>query len=460
MSVPSEITASAPSLPVPVGPPVDQVMNDDPRRELMIGGAVVLVFFVLFLGWASFARLDAAAYAPGQISVEGHRQTVQHRDGGTISGIKVKEGQHVQAGQVLVELAPRDVAAAEGSMASQVISLEAQRARLLAESAGQTTMAAPREFAALTGDDKVEAEGALRQQQAELRARVGAIASQKAVLRQRNLQLTEQIKGYTDQIGTTDQQSKLINDELAGTQALADKGYASINRVRALQRTAAGLTGSRADLASNAARAKQAQGETQMQSIGLDTQHQQDVAKDLRDAEYQLNDLLPKLRALKEQLAGVEIRSPATGQVVGLAVNTVGGVIAPGQKILDVVPDKAPLVFDARLSPNDADDVYVGQATEVKITSLHERDIPILKGTLTRVSADAFSDEKTGQSYYTIQVTVPEEELARIQKLKGRTDSLKPGLPAQVLIPLRKRSALQYLTEPLTQSIWKSFREH
>ncbi len=156
----------------------------------------------------------------------------------------------------------------------------------------------------------------------------------------------------------------------------------------------------------------------------------------------------------------MEIRSPATGQVVGLAVNTVGGVIAPGQKILDVVPDKAPLVFDARLSPNDADDVYVGQATEVKITSLHERDIPILKGTLTRVSADAFSDEKTGQSYYTIQVTVPEEELARIQKLKGRTDSLKPGLPAQVLIPLRKRSALQYLTEPLTQSIWKSFREH
>ncbi len=458
MSVPSEVRTSA--LPVTIGGPIDQVMNDDPRRELLHGGIVVLLFFVLFLGWASIAHLDAAAYAPGMISVEGHRQTVQHRDGGTISAIKVKEGQHVQAGQVLIELAPRDVAAAEGSMESQVISLQAQRARLMAERDGLAGVSAPVEFASLTGPDKAEAESALRQQQQEMRARISAISSQKAVLRQRNAQLTEQIKGYTDQIGTTDQQSKLIDDELAGTQALADKGYASINRVRALQRTAAGLNGSRADLASNAARARQAQGETQMQSIGLDTQHQQDVAKDLRDAEYQLNDLLPKLSALKEQLAGVSIRAPATGQVVGLAVNTVGGVVAPGQKILDVVPDRAPLVFDARLSPNDADDVYVGQETEVKITSLHERDIPILKGTLTRVSADAFTDEKTGVSYYTIQVTVPEGELDKIKKIKGNAAGLRSGLPAQVLIPLRKRTALQYMLEPLTQAVWKSFREH
>ena len=458
MSVPSEIRTT--NLPVPLGGPIDQVMNDDPRRELIHGGIIVAMFFVLFLGWASFARLDAAAYAPGMISVEGHRQTVQHRDGGTISAIKVKEGQHVTAGQVLIELAPRDVAAAESSTAAQVISLAVQRARLLAESAGQTTFATPREFAELSNDEKAEADAAMRQQQSELRARITAIASQKAVLRQRNLQLTEQIKGFTDQIGTTDQQSKLIQDELEGTQALADKGYASINRVRALQRTAAGLTGSRADLASNAARARQAQGETQMQSIGLDTQHQQDVAKELRDVEYQLNDLLPKMRALKEQLAGVSIRAPATGQVVGLAVNTVGGVVAPGQKIMDVVPDRAPLVFDARLSPNDADDVYVGQETEVKITSLHERDIPILRGTVTRVSADAFTDEKTGVSYYTIQVTVPEAELIKVEKIKGRVASLKSGLPAQVLIPLRKRTAIQYLVEPLTQSIWKSFREH
>ncbi len=458
MSVPSEIRTT--NLPVPLGGPIDQVMNDDPRRELIHGGIIVAMFFVLFLGWASFARLDAAAYAPGMISVEGHRQTVQHRDGGTISAIKVKEGQHVTAGQVLIELAPRDVAAAESSTAAQVISLAVQRARLLAESAGQTTFATPREFAELTNDEKAEADGAMRQQLSELRARFTAISSQKAVLRQRNLQLTEQIKGFTDQIGTTDQQSKLIQDELEGTQALADKGYASINRVRALQRTAAGLTGSRADLASNAARARQAQGETQMQSIGLDTQHQQDVAKELRDVEYQLNDLLPKMRALKEQLAGVEIRAPTTGQVVGLAVNTVGGVVAPGQKIMDVVPDRAPLVFDARLSPNDADDVFVGQETEVKITSLHERDIPILRGTVTRVSADAFTDEKTGVSYYTLQVTVPEAELIKVEKIKGRVASLKSGLPAQVLIPLRKRTALQYLVEPLTQSIWKSFREH
>jgi HlyD family secretion protein len=434
--------------------------TDDPDPELKLGWLVVFLFFGLFLGWSLLARLDAAAYAQGSIAVASHRQTVQHRDGGVVQAIHVREGQHVHAGDILIELAPNEVAANEGSLQSQAISLEAERSRLEAERSGLTRVTAPPEFATLTAAEKTQADQALKLQQSELATRLSALGSQKAVLRQREAELSQQITGYEQQIATTDEQSRSIEAELKGIKTLVDKGFASGSRIRALERTASGLAGSRADLAASVAKSRESIGEARMQAIGVETQHAEDVAKQLRDINSQLNDLMPKLINMKTQLSGASIRAPVSGQVVALTVFSTGGVITPGQKLLDIVPDFSPLVIEAQIKPEDAPDLYVGQETQVKFTALHDRNLPIVKGRLTRISADALSDERTGAKYYTAEVTVPAAALAGVRQLRGKSDTLRPGLPVQVLVPLRKRTAFQYLMEPLDQSLWRAFREH
>ena len=183
------------------------------------------------------------------------------------------------------------------------------------------------------------------------------------------------------------------------------------------------------------------------------------VASELREVEASLNDVTPKLQAARDQLARIEIRSPASGTVVGLTVFTPGGVIEPGQKLMDIVPERAPLTIEAKLAITDGDDVYAGRAAFVRFEALHERSLPALNAKVTRVSADSFTDEKTGASFYTIEVAVPESELKKIEDLRG-SKALRAGLPVSVQIPLRKRTALQYAFEPLTSSLRKAFREH
>jgi HlyD family secretion protein len=439
--------------------PEDDEMDDRPSRELRIGAVVAGLFFVGLLGWSFVARMDVAAYANGSIAVEGHRQTIQHKDGGTVAAIFVKEGDQVAAGQVLIALAPTVAAASEQSMASQLIDLEAERARLMAEQQGLDTIATPPELAALTGPDKDEAERALAFQQREMQARRSATAAQKTVLSERGEQLARAIEGYQSQIASVDEQSRLIGDELKGTQSLAARGYAPENRVRALQRDAAGLKGQKGDLTANAARSQAQIGEIRMQSMSVDTDRSEAIAKDLRDVNFQIDDLLPKLAPLKEALAQTKIRAPVSGQVVGLQVFTVGGVVGPGEKLMDIVPKNAPMVIDAQIPANNMDGLYVGQSTEVRITSMHDRRLPILRGTITELSADSMVDEKSGARYYTMEVTVPEAEAKKIDELRGPNGGLRIGLPVQVVVPLRKRSAWQYLTEPLTQSFGKAFRE-
>jgi len=371
----------------------------------------------------------------------------------------VKEGQAVHEGDVLIALAGTEVKAQEASLAAQVYGLKAEQARLQAEQFGAPTITWPVEFSTLKGDDLAAAQAAMKVQQTQFETRAAALASQKEVLKKKGAELQEQIQGYKRQVESTAEQNRLIGDELKGIKQLAAEGFASQNRVRALERSQAELTGQRGQYTAGIAQAQQQQGETQLQALQLDKQHQDDVATRLRDVEFQLNDAEPKLRAAQDALAREQVRAPATGTVVGLSVFTVGGVVAPGQKLMDIVPTSAGLVIEARVNPQDADDIHVGQEVEVKFPSLHDRTLPVLKGTLTKLSADSFVDEKTNQRYFQAEATVPEATLQRLKLAENGKFQLKPGLPAQVLIPVRKRTALQYLTQPLTEAIWRSFRE-
>jgi HlyD family secretion protein len=434
-------------------------LKDDPAPELRIGVIVALVFFVGFLGWAAFAPMDSAAYAPGRVTVAGHRQTVQHREGGVVGAISVREGQHVTKDEVLVQLAGADVQAQERSLAAAVIGLKAQRARLLAEQLGGPIVW-PADFATLTGPDLEEAQRAMRVQENQFRARSSTLSTQGGVLGQRNAQLQEQIGGYQKQIASIDEQSRLLTEEVAGMRTLNERGFAPMTKVRELERALAQLQGQKAALTANIAASRERMGETRLQGVELNKTQQEEIAKEIRDVEFQLNDATPKLQAARDMLARTQIRAPATGTVVGLTVFTVGGVIAPGQKVLDVVPDKAPLVLEAQVSPNDADDLQIGQSTDVRFIGIHERDLPRLSGQLSKLSADSFTDEKTGASYFMAEVTVPIDQVDQIRAVRGKDFNLRPGMPVQVLVPLKKRTALQYIMQPLTEAMWRSFREH
>jgi HlyD family secretion protein len=392
------------------------------------------------------------------IAISGNRQTVQHREGGVVTAINIREGQRVNAGDVLIEMAAPDLKAQERALTSDYLTNLAQRARLMAERAGQRNFAPPIEFASLSPEDQVLAAQALALQRAQLNARLASISAQQSVLGQRSLQLGEQQGGYSEQIASLREQQRLLADELAGMREIEKKGFASVNRIRALERALADLKGREAAMRSEIARAGEGKGETRMQSVSIETNALEQVATELRDTQARLSDVLPKLIAVREQLQRARVRAPVSGQVVGLSVFTIGGVVAPGQTLMEIVPDRRALVIQAQVAPNDADDVYVGQEAQVRFVSVHDRTLPLLTGKVRTISADSFTDEKTGRSFFRAEIEVTPEQLKRVGGTLGH-GQLRPGLPVEVLLNVRKRTALQYILEPLTRNLWGSLRE-
>jgi HlyD family type I secretion membrane fusion protein len=430
----------------------------NPKREIRLGVAIAAAFFVVFLGWAALVPLDAGVHAAGQIAVMGNRQTVQHKDGGVVTAIRVREGQHVTAGQVLIELSAPELKAAERALTSDYLTLLAQRARLLAERSGQRDFAPPAEFATLSPADREIAAQVLALQRSEMHARSGAVSAQQSVLGQRAQQLVQQQGGYVKQREALVEQQRLIGEELDGLKQIAAKGFASINRVRALERAQADLKGQEAQMTAEFARAGEGVGETRMQSLSVSRGRLEQVETDLKDTQSKLSETLPKLVATREQLEHSQVRAPVTGQVVGLQIFTVGGVVAPGQKLMDVVPDGRELIIQAQLSPTDADDAFAGQKAQIRFVSVHNRELPLFTGTVRTVSADSFTDEKTGRSYFRAEIVVPEAELNRVRSVLGQGE-LRPGLPVEAVLKVRSRTALQYLLEPLTGALWRSGHE-
>jgi HlyD family type I secretion membrane fusion protein len=431
---------------------------DDPRRDIRIGAAVVIFFFVILLGWAAIAPLDAAVPAQGVIAVSGNRQSVQHREGGVVTAINVREGQRVSAGDVLIEMAAPDLRAQERALTSDYLTNLAQRARLMAERAGQRNFAPPAEFAGLSAEDQPLAAQAMALQRAQLQARLASMSAQQSVLGQRSAQLGEQQGGYSQQIASLREQQKLLQDEIDGQKKIAEKGFASINRIRALERALAELKGQEAAMRAEIARAGEGKGETRMQSVSIQRTALEQVATDLRDTQARLSDVLPKLVAVREQLQRARVRAPVSGQVVGLSVFTIGGVVAPGQTLMEIVPEHRNLVIQVQVAPQNADDVYQGQQAQVRFMSVNDRTLPLLTGTVRTISADSFTDEKSGHSYYRAEIDVSADQLRKVGGTLGR-GQLRPGLPVEALLSVRKRTALQYLLDPLIRDLWTSGRE-
>lgn len=433
---------------------------DDERREVRLGIIVAGLFFIIFLGWAAFARLDAAAYANGQLVVSGQRQSVQHRDGGVVAKIEVIEGQQVRKGDTLVELAGAEVRAQERALAAQLVNLQAQRARLNAELGGAASITWPSEFAGADGSLLAAIPEAIRLQSSEFAARRSALVAQSSVLGQQSAQSNQSAAGYQSKMISSAEQERLIQAEIDALRPVADKGFVSQSRMRALERAKADLQGQRGQYQANVAEARSAASGGRLRQIEAEKSYRERASAELRDVEFQLGEVTPKYRAARDQLERLKIRAPVTGTVIGLNVFTVGGVIAPGQTLMDIVPDKSDLVVGARVSIDDADDLRVGQVAQVRFLGLHDRNIPVITGKLTKLSADSLTDKESGDVFYTAEVRVPADQMEKLKGVRGDDFELRAGAPVAILIPLKKRTALQYAFEPLTETMWRAFREH
>jgi HlyD family secretion protein len=417
-----------------------------------------VLFFVVLLGGLAVVRVDAAAYAAGRVEVVGSRQAVQHPEGGVVTSLKVQEGQLVRKGQLLAVLDAPTVNAEVESLKAQVIQLRALRCRLIAEESRGPLVCSPDSLAP-SPDDTRQAAASLAATSRQLAIRKSALSTQRGVIAQRKAQLRQQIVGLERQIAANVLQQKLIKQELEGVRALAEKGYAPQSRVRELERGAASLEGAYGEYQALVARAREAIGENELQSIGVDWQRSEEVGESLLTAESRLGELEPRLRAAMARQEAALIRAPASGRVVGLSTFTVGGVIGAGQRIMDIVPQDTGLTIVAEVSPSDADDLEVGTRAEVRFTSIRGRRVPPVWGQLVTLSADSMVDERTGVNFFRAEIRVPPIDWERLSA-PGYGAQIRPGVPVEVVLPLRRRTMISYLVEPLLQSFWRSFREH
>jgi HlyD family secretion protein len=432
---------------------------DDPRPELRIGAIIAMLFFVLFLGWAAFSPMDATAYAPGQLQVSGQRQSVQHREGGIVAAIHVREGQKVRAGDVLIELRGGEVLAQENALAAQMVNLVVQRARLQAEQQGLAEVQWPTSF----GDIHASADQVARAtavQSGEFRARRSLLEAGQRVLGVAAQESTQTAGGYRARMASSVEQERLITEELNSLKPVAEKGFVSKSRLRALERARADLAGESGQYRASIAEAHLAAERNRLRQIEADEAYRERATTELKAVSTEIDELTPKYRAARDQLERLQIRAPVSGSVVGLSVFSVSGVIFSGEKLMDVVPDRANLVVAARIAPEDIDDVTLGQKAELRITGMRDRELPLLSAVLTRLSADALVDEKLGVSFYTAEFKVPQSEISKIRSVRGPQFRLRPGTPVEVTIPIRKRTALQYAFEPLLGTVRRSGGEH
>ena len=428
---------------LPIDPALQRRM-----RQPMIVGAVIIGVLVLGLGlWASLSPLANGITAQGEVRVESNKKTVRYKEGGTVLKILVQEGQHVRAGQPVILYNDIQTRAAYDVMQNQFDSLQAQAARYTAEATGKTTPEFSPELTARMSDPRVA--GMIRDQQFLFTTRAQLYQSQNSVLSQRLDQIQSQIQGQQTQVESIDEQIKLTKDEMAGYQTLYDKGFAPKPLILRYQRSIADLNGRKGSLLSDIARLHQQMGETRMQMAANRDTRQSQAAEGLRDTQSKIADTAPRLTAAKESLDQTVVRAPVDGYVFNLTQFTVGGVTAPGEVLMDVVPANAPIIVTAMITPQDIDKIHVGMDARVRFTGLNQRWHSPLPAKVVMVSADKIINEKAAISFYRADLRIDPKELTKLKK----SAQITPGMPAQAMIVSGKKTVMGSLISPITDTL-------
>ena len=422
------------------------------RLHLIIGLTVVVLLAGGLGGWASTAEISGALIAPGSIVVESSVKKVQHPTGGVVGELRAHDGDLVKAGDVVVRLDDTVTKANLAIVTKNLDGLLARAARLQAEQQGLDKVVFPALLLDRANDPDVK--NVMASEAKLFEVRTTGRTGQKAQLRERITQLNEEIAGLLAQQQAKDQEIALVGKELVGVRGLYDQHLVQISRLSTLERDSARLTGERAQYLASIAQAKGKITETELQIIQVDKDMVSDVSKDLREANDKIGEYVERKVTAEDQLRRVDIRAPQDGMVEQSTVHTVGGVITAGDAIMMIVPQADDLQVEARVNPQDIDKLQVGEKTLLRLSALNQRTTPELNGAVIRVSPDVTIDQRTGQSYYTIRVSMPPEEVARLGEVK-----LIPGMPVEAFVQTGDRTMLAYLIKPLHDQLMRAFRE-
>lgn len=418
--------------------------------RIFLGSAVMALLVIGCGSWAAFAKLSGAVIAHGSVIVERNVKKVQHRDGGIVAEILVREGSHVEAGATLVRLDDTQTKSELGIIRSQLIELTGRKSRLTAERDGLESVGFPEDFDAMGPEAREVRSGELRLFSENRKT----VQSQKEQLGLRIEQMQEEINGLSRQRTAKSSELELIEKELAQIRNLHKRKLTTISRVYAMEREATRLGGELGSVISQIARAKGQISELNLQILNIDQTLRTEAQRELRSIEGKLAELFERRDAASDRLSRMDLKAPQSGLVHELAVHTIGGVITPAEPVMLIVPENEERTVEVRLAPFDIDQVTPGQIARMRFSAFNQRTTPETEGHITHVAADVTLDPQSGQSYYMARVAIDEAAREKLGDLK-----LLPGMPVEVFISTGERTALSYFVKPFSDQFAKAFRE-
>jgi HlyD family secretion protein len=433
--------------------PVKRSTSASLARHVSLGLIICALLIVGLGGWAATAQLAGAIIAPASVVVDTDVKKVQHQGGGIVAELRVRNGDVVQAGDLLMRLDDTVTGASLTMVTKTLDEMMGRRARLLAEQEGAATITFPPEFLERAASEENIAR-IIAGERKLFEARKAGRAGQEAQLRERISQLAEEATGLEAQKSAKEQEIAFIRDELTGVESLHARNLLPLNRVTALRRDATRLEGEKGQIVSAIAQAKGKVAETELKIIQIEQDLHTEVLRDLREIEGRIGELTERRISAEDQYRRTEIRAPQSGIVHQLAVHTVGGVVAPGETVMLIVPQSEALSVEVRVPPQSIDQIKLGQTVRVRFTAFDQSTTPELLGTVSLIAADVTTDQRTNLSHYNIRISIPDEEIARLKGLQ-----LLPGMPADAYLETHMRTALSYLAKPLVDQFSRAFRD-
>jgi HlyD family secretion protein len=433
-------------------PPASTALRAALRPVALASVAVAALFVGGFSAWGFYAPLASAAIAPGVVSPDSSLNTIQHLEGGIVQEILVTEGDRVEKGDLLMRLSPVQAQASFSARERQWRRFEAERLRLEALEVDAEELAFPPELTSLTDPDF---QAFLANQQAQFAVQRQGLSERQAILGRRIGQLDQEVAAIERENEGLREQLEIVSEEMADKTTLLQQNLIRKPELLALRRLASQLKSQIASNEATIARAAQKAEEIELQILSLKTDLQDTLAKDLVRVNSELAQLEESMTSSRDIFRRTEIFAPVSGRVHNLRFETIGGIVRPGERILDIVPAEDALVIDARLSPNDINVVAVGQMARVHLTPYSARTMAPLEGHLVRISPDAKVDEATRESYYEVRIEVDPDMLERMATKVEMT----PGMPAEVFILTGEQSLFSYMATPVTSSFRRAFRE-
>jgi HlyD family secretion protein len=422
------------------------------NKHIVIGVALILLLNCGVAGWAATTEIAGALISPGTLVAASHPKKVQHPTGGVVSRILVANDSRVSSGDLLITLDDTVIRSSLAIVTKGLDQLRGRKARLQAERDLLSAIEFPIELTSRAGEDRVRQLIAAETRLFEIRRTVRD--GQRRQLKERISQMNEEIAGLQSQRDAKASESLIVDREADSMRRLWDLKLIEASRINALDRDSTRITGEQGQLSAAISSARGKIAEIQLQIIQIDQDLASEVADELRDIDAKIGELEERQIAEEDQLKRIDIRAPQDGYVHELAVYTIGGVVAPGDLLMQIVPDDNLLAVEARVRPQDIDQMHLGQQATLRFSAFSQRTTPEVRGTVRSLSPDISTDRRTGATYYNVRIDIAEDEVARLGEVV-----LVPGMPVEAFIQTGQRSVASYLLKPYYDQIMRAFRE-